>query len=114
MVRHVRWTLVPALLVCLAAAAPVAAQNRTEFIQDDANFFSREAKAKANAEIARIRDRFKRELVVDTVDSVNFPAGINTKDKEAKYFDEWAEKRFLHEKIKGIYVVIVQKQHILR
>ncbi len=60
MARLLSWTLVPALIGWLAAVQPLAAQNRTEFINDEAGLFSSQAKAKANAEIARMRLRRRR------------------------------------------------------
>ena len=96
MVRLLRLTPIFALVGCLFAAAPVAAQNRSEFVQDEAALFSKEAKAKANTEIAQIWSQFKKELVIDTVVTVKVPD-----------VDDWAIKRAVRENVDGIYVVIV-------
>ena len=55
MARFLGLVLVPALLGWSLAAAPVAAQNRSSFVFDEAGFFSKEAVSKANAEIAQMR-----------------------------------------------------------
>jgi uncharacterized membrane protein YgcG len=110
MARLTPWMLIPALFGWLLAAQPVEAQTRSEYVTDDARFFSNDAKAKANADIARMRSRFKKELVVETVVSVTLPAEIKADDKAAvnRFFDQWAEKRFAQEKVDGVYVVITQ------
>ncbi len=99
------------MLGCLIIAAPVAAQNRGEFVHDDAGFFSQEAKSKAEAEIGRMKTQFKKELVVDTVDTVAVPTDITANDTKAlnRFIDSWADKRFKNEGVQGVYVVIVQK-----
>jgi len=110
MVHPMRWLLVPALIGWSFAAAPAAAQNRTEFVLDEANLFSKDAKAKANAEIAQIVSKFKKELVVDTVYSVKVPEGL----EKSAYFDDWAEKRFANEKVNGVYAVIIVDPPMIR
>jgi hypothetical protein len=109
MVRFLRWMVVPSLLGLMGAAAPVTAQNRSEFVNDEAGFFSKGAKDKANAEIARMGSQTKHELVVDTVVEVKVAPEIQ-KDKAAvnRFFDQWAEKRFVQEKVNGVYIAIVQ------
>ena len=116
MVRLVRWMLAPALIGWSFAAAPVAAQTRTEFVQDEAALFSKDAKNKANAEIAQIVSHFKREFVVDTVVSVKVPPDVdhNNKDALKRYFDGWAEDRAGREKVNGVYVVIVGEPRTIR
>ena len=110
MVRYVGLMLVPALLGWSLAAAPVAAQTRSSFINDEASFFSKEAVNKANAEIARMRAQFQKELVVDTVVTVKRPADVDKNDTTAvnRFFDGWAEKRAAQEHVNGVYVLIVQ------
>jgi hypothetical protein len=104
MVRCSRWLVVPALLGCLTASTPVMAQGaRTEYVQDEALLFSQEAKAKANAEIAGMWRQFKKELVIDTVDTVKVPD-----------IDDWAIKRAGREKVDGIFVVIVRDPRTVR
>lgn len=109
MVRYA-WIILTSTLLGLVLAAPVAAQGRTEFVHDEAGFFSTDAKAKANNEISRLRSQFKRELVVDTVGSVALPPDVSKDDKIAvnRFFDSWAEKRFLQEKVNGVYVAIIK------
>jgi hypothetical protein len=111
MMRCLSRITVPVLLGCLIFAAPLAAQNRGEFVHDDAGFFSQEAKGKAEAEIGRMKSQFKKELVVDTVDTVVVPEEIAAKDTKAvnRFIDSWADKRFKNEGVQGVYVVIVQK-----
>ncbi len=115
MVPRARWMLVPALLGLLLAA-PVLAQNRTEYVQDEAALFSKEAKAKANAEIARIYAQFKRELVVDTVYSIKLPPEVDAKNEAAlkRYLDDWAQKRAGREKVNGIALTIIGEPRTIR
>ncbi len=112
MVRLLHLLIIPALL----AGVPVLAQGRSEFVQDEAGIFSAAAKAKANAEIARVQARFKKELVVDTLFAVKLPEGLDGSNEAVRnrFFDKWAEDRFLHEKITGVYVVIVGEPPIIR
>src|SRR5436309_1149690 len=114
MVRFAGLMLVPALLGWSLAAAPVAAQTRSNYVNDDAGFFSKEAINKANAEITRPRTQFKRELVVDTVVTVNVPADAKDATAVNRFFDEWAEKKFLQDKVDGVYIVIIQNPHKVR
>jgi hypothetical protein len=106
-----RWVLVPALLGWLAVATPVLAQQtRSEYVNDEAGLFSKEAKVKANADLARLRSQFKKELVVDTVMTVKRPANVDKDDNVAvdRFFDDLAQKRFGQERVNGSYILIVQ------
>jgi hypothetical protein len=115
MVRHARWIMVPALLGLLAAL-PALAQNRTDYIQDEAALFSKEAKVKANGEIARIYAQHRREFVVDTVFSVKLPQDVDANNSAAvkRAVDDWANKRAGREKVNGIELIIVGEPPTVR
>src|SRR5215813_12693051 len=110
MVRSVGLILVPALLGWSLAAAPLTAQSQSNFVHDEAGLFSKDAIAKANAEIARMRSQFKRELVVDTVDTVKAPADTDVN----QFFDTWARNRASQEKVNGVYIAIVHNSRKVR
>ena len=116
MVRHTRWMLVPAVLGLMMMAGTALGQSRTEYVQDEAAFFSKEATAKANAEIARMQAQFKHELVVDTVTTVKLPAEVDATNSAARnrYLDDWANKRAAREKVNGIALIIVEKPPVVR
>ena len=116
MARFLGLMLVPALLGWSVAAAPVAAQSRSNFVNDDAGLFSKDAVNKANAEIAQMRAQFKRELVVDTADTVKVPGDIDPKNAKAvnQFFDNWARNHASEKKVNGVYVAIVHNPRKVR
>src|SRR5262245_10894266 len=116
-----RFTLSVALcgltLAALAASAEVAYAQKgpPRQVQDDAGMFTAKAKEQANSEIARIKKDFHKDLLIETVpQGPKLPADVKDKTSEAKFFDQWALSRFKNEHVDGVYVVIVEKPHIIR
>lgn len=97
-----------------AALAQPAKTART--VQDDLGLFSVEAKAKANAVMARIKQQHKKDFVVETTHAPKRPSGFDKTDKAAvgRFFDEWAATRFKNQQIDGVYVVVLDDPKILR
>jgi uncharacterized protein len=108
------WISVTALFLAgwfsaTAALAQPAKPART--VQDDLGMFSTEAKAKANAEIARIKQAHHKDLMIEAVVAPNPPKGLDVNDKAAvnRYIDQWADTKFKNEQIDGVLVVFVEK-----
>lgn len=107
---------VPALLVAGLAwsvtTEPALAQSARNW--DAAGLFSRDAKARAQEKIARIKDRFKVELAYETVESVKLAADAKDKAAVNKEIDSWALSRFKMQGHTGIYVVITKEPSKIR
>src|SRR5262249_42945510 len=92
-----------------AAQGKVRQPRPTRTVQDDGQFFSDKAKEKANEEIARIKKKFDKDLLIETFakapESIN---KINLKDSKEKneFFLRWAEKRASNADVRGVYVLI--------
>jgi FKBP-type peptidyl-prolyl cis-trans isomerase len=99
--------LAAALLLNLLPWAPAVGQTGTpdkpHVVSDEAELFSKEAKEKADAVIARIKSNFKKDLVIETVPSIPIPDG-QSKDEAAA---AWAVERFDKLKVDGVFVGII-------
>lgn len=125
MSRLVHLTLLPILVFGAVASSALAPASLSQIayaqktpprqVQDDAGMFGAKAKEEANAEIAQIKQQFKKDLTIETVvQGPKLPADVKDKSAEAKFFDQWAISRFKNEQINGVYVVILDKPHIVR
>src|SRR6266478_2114066 len=116
MVHFTRWILIPAVLVGWLAApqfagaqAKVRRPRPTRTVQDDGQFFSEKAREKANEEIAVIKKKFDKDLLIETF--AKAPENIskidlkNSKEKE-EFFRKWALDRARNADIRGVYVLI--------
>src|SRR5262245_52969426 len=113
-----RWLMPTAfVLTCfLAGAGQATAQKQTRpvplgGIDDHGGFFSADAVAKAKSEIAEIKRRFKKDLVIETF--VNPPAKYKGKDYK-EYAAEWSESNASRLEVDGVYVLICKEPRILR
>jgi uncharacterized protein len=80
---------------------------------DQAGLFSRDVVEKANRRINLVRDRVKKDLVVETFSEIpekrrkdlkeNAP-----KEERAKFFDRWARDRAEDLKVNGVYILILK------
>ena len=99
--------LLASLALCLLAWQPLSGQTGTEDkshgVKDDASLFSKEAKEKADAQIARIKRQFKRDLVIETVPSITLPDGVGVDEA----VNDWVTKRLEKLHIDGVYIVII-------
>ncbi|MGH7214272.1 MAG: TPM domain-containing protein, partial [Tepidisphaeraceae bacterium] len=89
-----------AMLPSICRAAPVA-------VRDDGGFFSPEAVAQANTFIRDLREKFGKDLVVDTVPGI--PADMKAQyshDRRQQFFHDWAGKRAGEQGVDGVYVLI--------
>jgi uncharacterized protein len=112
------WITLAALFVAgwLGGAAVQAQSAKARTVQDDVGMFSAKAKAEANAEIARIYQNHKKDLMIEAAQAPARPDDVDKDDKAAvkRFFDKWTAEKFNNEKINGVYVVIVPKAHIVR
>ena len=102
--RHVTSWLLGAIVLGLATLVPVAAQapvaDPPRVVQDDVGFFSQKAKQQANEAIARLKRDYKKDLLIETVEKVKLPEGVN--------LDRSAQVCFNNSHVNGIYVVFVK------
>jgi uncharacterized membrane protein YgcG len=116
MSRAARWVLVPALVAgWLTAAGP--ARAITPQVKDDASFFSPAAVKKADEVIREIKQRFNKDLVVETFKTVpaNKVDQVKEMDQQARnrFFADWVAARARELDIDGVYVLICkQPSHI--
>src|SRR5208283_4564577 len=86
-------------------------------VNDQAGFFSAEAVARANKEIKEFKQQLKKDLVIETfqtvpADKVKLVEGL-TGEAKSKFFAEWLRERSLAGKVDGIHVLICrQPPHI--
>ncbi|MBX9679683.1 MAG: TPM domain-containing protein [Gemmataceae bacterium] len=97
----------------LVDAQPKAPARR---VQDDLSWFSKEARDKANADIARIKRDFRKDLAIETMKAPERPKELNLKDPKAvsRFFDEWAISRFKNERVDGVMILLVDEPRIVR
>jgi ribosomal protein S3AE len=107
-------TLVPASDTLATQVTPTADPPRT--VQDDAGFFSAQAKQQANDTIARIKRDYHKDLLIRTLETVALPDGVSREDQKAvnQFLDKWAANRFKNAHVNGIFVVFVKDLKQLR
>src|SRR5262245_34239602 len=117
-----RWSLILLSAGLLAlATAPLSAlagggKAPPKTIEDPSGVFSDRAKEEANAQIAQIKSKYKKDLAIETIKDVQLPASIDRKDPKAvsQFFDKFADEHAKNRAVDGIYVVFVQNQGKLR
>src|SRR5262245_49847969 len=77
----------------------LAQDKRVRHVEDNAKLFSKDAVENANKIIAKIKDKHKKDLLIETV------ADGPEKEKLAG----WAKDRFNNAGVDGVYVVLVKK-----
>ncbi len=97
----------------LGLFAGLAATVRAAEVTDDAGFFSREAREKADARLAELKKETGKEVRIETVKAV--PADKKDavakmeKAEKSKFFEKWARDRATAEHVKGIFVLICKE-----
>src|SRR5262249_23984853 len=94
-----RWILIPILMAGMVGWAATADGQKKPpafTVQDEGDFFTPRAKEQANEEIASIKTKFSKDLLIET--RKDAPAGfdkVNKKDKEAvnRFFENWSRER---------------------
>jgi hypothetical protein len=90
---------------------PPGAPEREPFtVHDDAKFFGADAVQKANQEIAEIRHRYGRDLLIETYATVPEDDAERVKgmkpEERLTYFRSWARKRTQAEGVNGVMILI--------
>lgn len=115
--RMYRWAIA-AFASCLLGAGLCDAQPNApaRMVQDDLNWFSAAAREKANADIARIKSQFHKDLAIETLKAPTQLSEVDPKDTVAvnKFFDNWAVTRFKNERVDGVLVLLVDQPKIAR
>jgi uncharacterized protein len=109
-----RSLLLPLLLAGWLGGAATASAT----VRDDGKFFKPETVATVNKEINEIRERYKKDLVIETYKSYKDIDGpeksresVNLQDREErnKAFSKWAVERAEKLKVNGIYILICRE-----
>src|SRR6476469_4105208 len=89
------------------------AQAAVAEVRDEGHFFSADAVSKANDIIKEIKQKYKKDLVIETVRQVpdNKKDEANSSDAKVKghFFANWAVERAKMEGVNGIYVLITRE-----
>jgi uncharacterized protein len=103
--------LIALVVVGLVGSASRASALTAE-VRDEAGFFKPETVTEANEVIKEIKQRSKRDLLIDTVGHVEKgkrqEATSHDPDVKARYFADWAEERARDAGVNGIYVLITR------
>lgn len=109
--------VVPALagLAWLGLAGPAAAVFPPP-VKDDGKFFSKEGLDKANKKIREIYEKYRKDVVVETLTSLTpeQEKKLKEEDSELKFFSRLAVNRERELGVNGVYIVISRKPRFLR
>src|SRR4051794_14289712 len=98
--------VVPAFVLLLVTSS-ASAQSATSGVRDNAKFFSSPAIDEVAQPIRDIKDRFAKDLLIETFVSVpdEMKASFDPNDKDA-FFSNWATERARAAGVNGVYVLI--------
>jgi len=102
----IRRLVIPvAPMLCLSAV--LSASAATPRVQDEGAFFSPAAIEKANQRIGEIHQKFKKDLLIETVSKVplRLRGRLESRGKNA-FFQQWASTRARDADVNGIYILI--------
>jgi uncharacterized membrane protein YgcG len=109
MLRHLG-LLALALAVALLALAPQARAVYPPPVKDDGKFFTAEGLKKANAKIKDIYKKYKKDVVVETIDALSVDDEKKAKEEgNMKYFTKHGVKRIDDLGVNGVYLVLSKK-----
>lgn len=104
---------VPLLAVAVALLAAAPAPALSPRIKDDAHFFSAAAVDKADQVIRDVKDRDRKDLMIETFKTAPDDQADKVKQMDrterARFFEEWARERARREGINGVYVLICKE-----
>ena len=110
----IRWTLIVALLALLGLTAPAWAIYPPA-LKDDGKFFSKEGTEKANKKIREIYEKYKKDVVIETVSTLTPEQEKKIKDDgEAKFFAKLTNDRAKEIGLNGVYILLCKKPQYLR
>src|SRR5438105_2272009 len=101
-----RWMFLPALMIgWLATGGSVRAD-----VTDKGEFFSAEAVEKANKQIAKVKEKTKRELVIETFKEIPEDRKKDFDEKKkGEFFHHWARDRAKDLKVTGVYILLCKE-----
>src|SRR5262245_758378 len=103
-------TFVPAAALILAVSAGPALALYPPPVKDEAKVFSQKALEKANAKIKDIYKKYKKDVVIETYESLTAEQQKELeKETEKKFFPKFALKRIDDLGVNGVYLVLVKK-----
>lgn len=89
------------------------ARAGTAGIQDNAGFFSENAKSDAGRNIRELQRTVNKDVCVETFAEIpaDVRQGVNLQDKAAmnRLFDQWAVKRAREQSVNGVYMLLVKQ-----
>src|SRR5947209_3815693 len=107
-----RWTPVLCILILAAGLVPTG-PARAVFppaIKDDGKFFKAETLEKANKKIREIYENYKKDVVVETIESLTADQEKLLKEEgKTKFFAKLALDRSKVVGVNGIYIVLCKK-----
>ena len=106
--------LVPVLVLWLALTGPARAVFPPP-LKDEGKFFSKEAIEKANKKIREIYEKYKKDVVVETLAELSEEQKKKLKDeKESKFFVTLALARIKEVGVNGVYILICKSPRFLQ
>ena len=110
----IRWTPTFALLAVLGLIAPASAVYPPA-LKDDGKFFSKEGIEKANKKIREIYEKYKKDVVVETMTTLTADQERKIKeDGEAKFFAKLTSDRGKEIGLNGVYILVCKQPKYLR
>ena len=110
----IRWTLIAALLALLGVAAPALAVYPPP-LKDDGKFFSKEGAEKANKKIREIYEKYKKDVVIETIPMLTADQEKKLKEDGAnKFFAKLTSDRSKEVGLSGVYIMMCKKPSYLR
>jgi hypothetical protein len=101
--------VVVALAVCLGRPATALAVYPPP-IKDDGKFFSKEAIEKANKKIRELYQKYKKDIIIETINTLTEEQEKKLKTESAKkFFGQLADARAKELGLNGLYIVITKK-----
>lgn len=109
MLRTLQWIVMPSLV---SAWLLTAGSAHARDVRDQAGLFSASGVQKADEIIREIKNRFHKDLVIETFKSVPPDKADQVKkmnrEQRERFYDEWARERAQAERVNGIYILITQ------
>ena len=100
----------PFSLVFTLLLGPSVARAEVGVIRDNGAFFSESAKSEASRQIGEISSRFKKDLVIETFQTIpaDLKQGVNLQDRAAvsRMFEQWTLSQARQQRVNGIYILL--------
>lgn len=103
-VRNALATMIVLALIGSAVAADAAPE-----VRDDAGFFTAAAVSEANTGIRAIKQRYKKDLLVETFLAVPADLKEQLQENKNKTFVDWTQSQAAKNKLAGVYLLICKE-----